>query len=138
MNVEIFSFCEKAEVPGNSGGKLSLSGIFDRICTRQTPHRQTTFLLAVRIRFDPIESGDHHYRIDLIDADGRLLEPSRTGKFPRNCWSENPSLVSNVLIVYRNILFPNAGDYEARMAVDGLLAACAPLQLRTSPEILYR
>lgn len=135
MNVEIFAFCEAADLSGTTEGKLNLNGIFDRISTRIMPYRHENFLLAIRIRFDPIESGYHEYRIDLVDADGRLLEPSRIGTFPRNCWSEAAFLVSNVFIPFRGIVFPQPGDYEARMAVNGHLSACAPLQLKTYPEI---
>lgn len=129
MKVEIFSVCEQATVPLIPADKLSLVGIFDHIFAPEAPVGHPGFTVAARVRFEAIEDGDRHYRIELIDQDGRAVVQPCLGKFPRNCWGSLRSEASNLLVHYRDVNFPSFGEYEVRLAIEGRLEACAPLVL---------
>jgi hypothetical protein len=129
MKVEIFSVCERATVPVIPADKLSLVGIFDHIYAPEAPIGHPGFTVAARVRFEAIEDGDRHYRIELIDQDGRAVVQPCLGKFQRNCWGTLKSEVSNLLVHYRDVSFPSFGEYEVRLAIEGRLEACAPLVL---------
>ncbi|NLT69873.1 MAG: hypothetical protein GXX91_04170 [Verrucomicrobiaceae bacterium] len=129
MKIEIFSVCERATLPLIPEDKLSLVGIFDHIYAPAAPVEHPGFTVAARVRFEAIEDGDRHYRIELIDQDGRSVVAPCLGKFQRNCWGSLKSEVSNLLVHYRDVNFPGFGEYEVRLAIEGRLEACSPLVL---------
>lgn len=60
MEVEIFALCDAAT---DYGGRLNLLGTFEQIRTKQFPAAHPHFAVALRIRFERIEEGDHPVRI---------------------------------------------------------------------------
>lgn len=73
MHVEIFTLCDAATV---SGGKLNILGSFDTIAARAFPCQHPLCAIAVRIRFELGEEGNHSFQVHFCDPDMRpVMKP---------------------------------------------------------------
>ena len=72
MRVEAFRLCDAATV---QGGKLNVLGAFDTVYFPTVPAVYPACAIALRIRWERIEEGDHSLRITIVDADGKRLGP---------------------------------------------------------------
>ena len=57
MHIEVFSLCDAATV--DAGGKLNILGAFDTIWAANIPVVYPHFGVALRVRFNSIERGEH-------------------------------------------------------------------------------
>lgn len=116
MEVEVFALCDAAT---DSGGKLNVLGAFDRINARQFPLVHPHCAIALRVRFDRIEEGNHRVKISLIDADGQSLIPGLDGnigiKFPEDV----QSVCANMVLNMNGLKFEKPGQYSIELALDG-------------------
>lgn len=124
MDVEIFALCDAA---ADYGGKLSLLGTFDRIMAKQFPIAHPHCSVALRIRFDSIEAGDHRVRISIIDEDGKPIGPSVDGniviRFPPNFLS----ISANMVLGINGMKFEKPGRYSIDLAIDARHEKSLPL-----------
>lgn len=116
MDVEVFALCDAAT---DYGGKLNMLGAFDRINARQFPVVHPYCSIALRVRFERIEEGDHRVRINFVDADGNSIISSVDGnigvKFPRDVHS----VCANMVLGINGMKFDRAGQYSIDLAIDG-------------------
>ena len=124
MEVEIFTLCDAA---ADYGGKLNLLGTFDTIQTNQFPAVHPHCSVALRVRFEQIEEGDHRVRISIIDDDGKSIGPSVDGniglKFPPNL----SSICANMVLDINGIKFEKPGRYSIDLAIDNRHEKSLPL-----------
>ena len=115
MEVEIFALCDAAV---DYGGKLNLLGTFDCIWVKQLPAAHPHCSVALRVRFEREEEGDHRVRIRIVDEDGKSIGPSFDGslgvKFPPNLLSACANLVLNI----NGLKFEKPGRYSVDLALD--------------------
>lgn len=76
MRIEVFSLCDAATV---EAGKLNILGAFDSIWVSAFPAVHPQCAIALRIRFDAIEKGEHKIVVNFVDADGKNVIPSAQG-----------------------------------------------------------
>lgn len=73
MNLEIFTLCDAATV---SGGKLNILGSFDTIAASTFPCKHPLCAIAIRVRFDLGEEGEHSLQVHFCDPDMRpVMKP---------------------------------------------------------------
>lgn len=116
MDVEVFALCDAAT---DSGGKLNLLGAFDRINGRQFPLVHPHCSIALRVRFDRIEEGNHRVKISLIDADGNAVIPTIDGNIGIKFPEEVPSVCANMVLNMNGLKFQQPGAYSIELALDG-------------------
>jgi len=133
MYVEIFSLCDAATV--DIGGKLNILGAFDTIWAGGIPVGYPHFAVALRIRFDNIEKGEHRLVVNFVDADGKHIIPSVNSLVNINFPSEQRSgSVSSVLNI-QMLRFENYGEYSIDLSIDGVTKASLPLYVREQPNM---
>ena len=124
MEVEIFALCDAAT---DYGGKLNLLGTFDSIWAKQFPATHPHCSVALRVRFERIEEGDHRVRISIVDEDGKSIGPSIDGsigvKFPSNSLSVCANMVLNIT----GMKFEKPGRYSVDLAIDNRHEKSLPL-----------
>ena len=115
MEVEIFALCDAA---ADYGGKLSLLGTFDSIHAKQFPVSHPHCAVALRVRFERIEEGEHRVRINIVDEDGKSIAPSVDGnigvRFPVNL----SSVCANMVLNINGMKFDKPGRYAIDLAID--------------------
>jgi hypothetical protein len=127
MNIEIFTLCDAAT---DQGGKLNILGTFDAIAAGAAPVTHPECTIAMRLRFEQVEAGEHSLRISIIDYDGRAVVPPIDGKiaiaFPPQAIE---SSASNFVIKLQQLRFSNFGKYRIDLAIDGKMEKSLPLYL---------
>jgi hypothetical protein len=126
LRTEIFVLCDAAT---DSFGKLNLLGTFDSIRVPQVPFAYPACALALRIRFDALEDGEHTIRLRLIDEDGRWMGPAIECRVmiripPRVSYSTH-----NAVFNLQQLQFPKAGEYTFELAIDGRHEDSLPLRV---------
>ena len=124
MEIEIFALCDAAT---DYGGKLNLLGTFDMIQTKQFPATHPYCSVALRVRFERIEEGDHRVRISIVDEDGKSIGPSVDGsigvKFPPDLLSVCTNMVLNIT----GMKFEKPSRYSVDLAIDNRHEKSLPL-----------
>jgi len=127
MQVEILSLCDAAT---DYQGRLCVLGAFDTIFARTFPATHPQCAIALRLRFNQIEVGDHSVRLHLVNADGQLILPSLDGKMTVALNPGFDSASMNLILGIQSLQLPSPGDYAANLAVDGKQEASIPLYVR--------
>jgi hypothetical protein len=127
MQTEVFALCESAS---NTGGGLSLLHAFDTISSAQLPVTVAYCSIALRLRFERIEEGDHKIRINVVDQDGRMIAGSVEGNFRVQPGNEQNSVCLSLAIGMQQVRFEKFGEYAVNLAVDGRSEASLPLYVR--------
>src|SRR5690349_5892757 len=78
MEIEIFTLADFAQ---DNNSKLTVVGTFDSIHSKQFPAVHAACSLACRLRFSAKETGDHDFKIRLINVDGKEMIQPITGNF---------------------------------------------------------
>ncbi len=116
MEVEVFTLCDAAT---ESAGKLNILGSFDRIVTRQLPAVHPHCAIALRVRFDRIEEGEHRVRITLVNADGQAVFPGLDGNIGVKLPPDGQTLCANLILNLNGLKFEQAGQHSIDLAIDG-------------------
>lgn len=132
MDVEIFTICEAAT---DQQGKINILGTFDSIRGRALPVIHQHCAVAVRLRFQKSEEGEHLIKINIIDEDGKPVVPPFESK-GRVQFGDIPltSLAVNIILNLQGLKFASFGEYAVDLLVDGRHAASLPLMVSQLPE----
>ena len=128
MNIEVFSLCDAATV--DIAGKLNVLGAFDTIWTAKLPIVYPQCALALRIRFDSIEKGEHRVTVSFVDLDGKPVIPAANGSINIQFPEEQRSGSANLVLNLQMLKLENHGEYSIDLAVDGRKEASLPLFVR--------
>jgi len=124
MNIEVYSLCDAAT---NDAGKLNMLGAFDTILAGQLPliHPQCT--IALRIRFESIERGEHRVAVTFVDLDGRNIIPPANGTINVNFPDGQRSGSANLILNIQRLKLEKYGEYSIDLAIDGRSEGSLPL-----------
>jgi hypothetical protein len=131
MNAEIFALCDAAN---DSHGKLNLLGAFDTVWAATVPAIHAACAVAVRMRFDRHEHGDHAVAIHLIDDDGQMVLPPLQGTIQINPSPDDSSAVANIVLNLQGVHLPHFGEYSVNLLVDDEEITCIPLFVRAAHQ----
>ncbi len=126
MDIEVFTLCDAAT---ESAGKLNILGSFDRIITRQLPTIHPHCAIALRIRFDRIEEGEHRVKINLVNDDGKAVFPGLDGNISVKIPPDGQSICANMILNLNGLKFENAGQYSIDLAIDGRHEKSLPIYI---------
>ena len=126
MRVEIFSLCDAATA---DAGKLNVLGAFDTIWAATTPVVYPQCSIALRVRFDHIEQGDHRVVVNFVDVDGKHVIPAVNGTIHLSFSGEQRSGSANLIFNFQRLRFDHYGEYSIDLAIDGRNEAALPLYL---------
>lgn len=130
MKIETFVLCDAAT---ESAGKLNILGTFDSIHARQVPAVHPQCAVAIRVRFDREERGDHKIRVNMIDADGRLVVPSLDAMLHVRIPENASSCAINMILNLQSLKFERFGEYSIDLQVDGVQSTSLPLFIWQMP-----
>lgn len=127
MDIDVFVLCDAAT---EWAGKLNILGTFDTIYALAFPVIHPHCALALRIRFSQIEEGQHHVRINVTDADGRLVIPPLDGNITIKFGPHDTMAVANMVLNLERLKIDKPGQYSIDFAIDGRLEKSHPLFVR--------
>lgn len=128
MNVEAFLICDAAT---DQLGKLNVLGSFDTINAGQVPFNYAQFSVALRLRFFRNESGNHPFRINVINADGKSILPKPLdGNVNIEMPPASDSQAVNLVVNLRDVRFESAGVFSVDLTVSGKQRGALPLYIR--------
>ena len=127
MKLEIFALCDAATV---SGGKLNILGAFDSITAAKVPVVHSQCAIAVRLRFDRIEEGEHRIKINVVDDDGRSIMPGLDGKIMVKFAGEDDSAITNFILNIQQLKLEKFGQFGIDLAVNSRHEASLPLLVK--------
>jgi hypothetical protein len=131
MNIEAFLLCDAAT---EFGGKLNVLGAFDSIFAKEFPAVHPHCAVALRLRFDRIETGQHRVRLNFIDADGKAVLPPLDASINIGMREGDASICANLVLNIQGVKFEKAGAYSIDLAVDGRHEKSLPLFIRQMPK----
>jgi hypothetical protein len=131
MQIEIFTLCDAAT---SNSGKLNILGSFDTIWVRQFPAVYPHCAVAVKIRFQALEKGDHAVAVRFIDEDGKNILPPVNGSFSVNMPPDQRSASADIVLNIQSLNLAKPGEYALDLAVDGHSTLSLPLFVRTAPQ----
>jgi len=127
MQIEVFSLCDAATV---DGGKLNILGAFDTIGARNIPVVHPQCAIALRVRFDSIERGQHRVVVNVVDVDGANVIPPAHGTIDINFSDEQRSGSANLIINIQMLKLQRFGEHSIDLAIDGRVEGSLPLFVR--------
>jgi hypothetical protein len=130
MKIEIFTICDAATV---HAGKLNILGTFDAIWAPQTPFLHPNCAVAIKLRFEVTELGNHPLRLAFVDEDGKILN-NLDGAVNVQFQPEAEYISVPLTINIQQLQLPKYGDYEMRLVIDNQEVASSPLSVRQAPN----
>jgi hypothetical protein len=126
LNVEILSVCDFAQ---DALGKLNVFGAFDAITAQDFPTVHPLMCVAVRVRFQVYELGDHNVRLEIKNADGDNLVPPLDGTLSVNGIGGD-SACANMALNIANLKLEREGSWKLTLTIDGQERSSIPLFVR--------
>ncbi|MBL7081592.1 MAG: hypothetical protein ISS44_03400 [Candidatus Omnitrophica bacterium] len=124
MHIELFSLCDAAT---EGMGKLNILGAFDSIWTAEMPVVHPQCSIALRIRFNSIERGEHKISVNFVDADGKHIMPTADGPVRVNFPDGQRSGTANLILNIHGLKLEKYGEYSIDLAIDGRSETSLPL-----------
>jgi len=131
VDIEIFTLCDAA---ADYQGRLSILGVFDTIIAPQMPATHPFCSVALRIRFQMTERGQHRLTLHLVDDDGNLVVPAIEGAFGVEMPGNSQIASANLVLNLGQLQFNNYGEYAINLAIDGRQEASLPLWIKELPK----
>ena len=128
MQVESMMLCHSAI---NQGGMLSVLGAFDTLRTPSVPYTQPTCTVAIRLRFESLEAGEHRTIVKIVDADGTHLRPPIVGLINVAMpIGQNSIVLNQIANFHQSLTFEKYGDYAINLEVDGEHVGSLPISVQ--------
>lgn len=124
MNIEVYSLCDAAT---GDMGKLNILGAFDTIGARNLPVVHPQCAIALRMRFESIERGEHRVVVTFADLDGKNILPPVNGIINVNFPDGQRSGSSNLILNIQRLNLERYGEYSIDLAIDGRIEGSLPL-----------
>jgi len=132
MKVEAFLLCDAAT---DTMGKLNVLGAFDRVFVKETPTLYQGCTVAMRVRFNRAEVGNHAFEIRFVDQDGQDIIKPLNGQVEVNFSSDATSGAMNFVLNIVRVKFQYFGDYQVDLRMDGEILASLPLAVCPVPTM---
>lgn len=132
MKLEIFTLCDEAH---EANGKLYINGAFQNLFSAGFPCVHPRFCVVARLRFIPIEIGDHAIQVTFKNEDGKdvLSIPVIEQKFSVQIPEDKTSIALHCIILINATQLGAPGEYMVGLAVDRLAQAELPLYVSQMP-----
>jgi len=124
----MFSLCDAATA--DMGGKMNILGAFDTIWVAKTPAVHPQCAIALRIRFDAIERGDHRVVVNFVNSDGKHIIPPANGNIKVSFPDEQRSSSANLILNMQGLKLEKPDEYSIDLAIDGKAEASLPLYVK--------
>ena len=126
MEIEIFTLADFAQ---DNQSKLTIVGTFDSIHSKQFPATHPACAIACRLRFSEKETGDHQFKLRLIDAGGaEVIQPilgnMHIGDPPNGQFSS-----LNIVVNFNQLKLDKPGRYSFELYIDDDWKSGLPLFL---------
>lgn len=93
------------------GGKISASGIFDKIYSRDFPAKHRDMVLVARLEGTQAEKGEHQLTIELRDSKGNT-SATLNPKISFDSKSKEPIITAGLIVQFQDIVFQKPDRYE--------------------------
>ena len=131
MNIEAFLLCDAAT---DQQGKLNILGAFDTIWAGKLPAIHPACAIAVRIRYEKVEEGNHPIRIHIIDEDGKPIGPKLEVNVNVRIGDDIDSAVTNIVLNVQGLKFEKDGQYRIDLSIDNQIKSSLPFHVRKIPN----
>ena len=91
---------------------------------------QLLIAIALRIRFESIEEGEHKLLVNFVNVDGKHVIPTMHAKVNINFPQGQKSSSVNTVLYLQMLRFDQCGEFSIDLAIDGKKEASLPLYLR--------
>ena len=132
MQLEIFTLCDAAT---EHAGKLNIIGTFDALRALDAPIAHPQCAIAGRLRFEPIEEGDHRVSLTFADEDGNIVMPKFDSTLAVTFAPGLRTVTSHFVMVIQQIRLPKFGEYTIDLAVDGRQLGSLPLYVSKVEQV---
>ncbi len=133
MQLLLATLCDSA---ADYQGKLCVLGAFDTLCAPQFPVVHPQCSLAVRLLFDPVDSGRHDMTIRLMDEDNHEAMPAFNPVidvvFPPGVI---PFVTRNLVLNLQRLRFEHPGVYGFEIELDRQPLIRLPLRVARLDEL---
>lgn len=126
MQLEIFAICDAA---ADYAGRLTVMGAFEGIAGGQVPLARERCSVAIRMRFEHHESGDHRLALRLLNPDGQLIVPEINAGFTVRFSRDRSSLAVNLVFNLNQLRFAEFGEHAVELWLDDGDVARLPLMI---------
>jgi hypothetical protein len=126
MEIEIFTLADFAQ---DNNSKLTIVGTFDSINSKQFPVVHPACTVACRLRFAAKESGEHSFKLRLIDVKGKEIIQPIEGNINIGNPPNGQFASINMVINFNQLKFETAGRYSFELYIDGDWKSGLPLFL---------
>jgi hypothetical protein len=131
MHAEIFALCDAAT---DQGGKLNILGAFDTIYVPNIPAKQAACAVALRVRVEKSEEGEHDFKIAIIDEDGNHTIPAIQGKLGFRVPPNFDTTAANLVINFQGLELKRLGDHRIDFLIGNQVTASIPLYVKVLPQ----
>ena len=104
-----------------------MGGAFDTIWAASMPLVYPQFAIALRVRFDSIESGEHKVNVNFVDMDGKHILPSANGVIKVSLPQGQRSFSANSILNIQMLKIEKHGEFSIDLTIDGKHEASLPL-----------
>ena len=126
MEIEIFTLADFAQ---DNNSKLTIVGTFDSIQAKQFPVAHPACTIACRLRFSEKETGQHDFKLRLIDGTGKETIQPIEGNINIAAPPNGQFSTINFVINFNQLKFEKAGRYSFELYLDGDWKSGLPLFL---------
>lgn len=127
MEIEIFTLADFAQ---DNNSKLTIVGTFDSIHARQFPVQHPACSIACRLRFGAKETGEHLFKLRLIDTAGKEVLKPVEGNINIGIPPNGQFASINIVINFNQLQFEKAERYSFELYIDGDWKSGLPLILQ--------
>jgi hypothetical protein len=126
MEIEIFTLADFAQ---DVQSKLTIVGTFDSIHSRQFPAVHPACAIACRLRFSVKETGDHTFKLRMIDAKGTEVIAPIEGKMHIGEPPNGQFSSINIVVNFNQLKLDEPGRYSFELYLDDDWKSGLPLFL---------
>lgn len=126
MEIEIFTLSDFAQ---DNNSKLTIVGTFDSINSKQFPVAHPACTIACRLRFAAKESGEHNFKLRLIDVKGKEIIQPIEGNINIGTPPNGQFASINIVVNFNQLKFETAGRFSFELYIDGDWKSGLPLFL---------
>lgn len=131
MKVDVFCVCDFAQV--DSGGKLSLIGIFDKIHPPQLPFILSMFSVAGRMRFEGNEEGPKAFKLTFVGPDGEAFSDPVDIVIPVTRAQGDLYATAQIVLGLQQVRLWRAGEYRIELEIEHKPSGATSLLVNEPP-----
>jgi len=129
MDIQVTALCDHAS---DYNGKLCIMGAFDTLFARQFPVSHPMCALALRVCLLPEDEGSHKLTLDIINEDGKSLDPERmpiAGELQVQLPPDASFFTRNLIMNFQGLRFDKPGTYQVNVSIDDEIVSSLPLRV---------